>query len=358
VRDRPGSQKTYPGRRGAGTVNRETTLTVLALALLAAAVVAVAAVPGALADPREPADRPGDVRIVDVAVSPGEVTGETAELRLATALRHGGGPVENVTVRYRAFGADSGLLVAERRVGLGTVAADGELTANGSLVVPRRGGYRLEVVAFAGNERVAATTTSVRGVAALTPPYADRDVEFGGGRLWPTVTVAVEEVTDGRARLRIATAVTNRGDERSDDLRLRVLLRQAESNVVADEAETTVGGIRPGRTETVAVTVAVPDGYNYVIDAALSADGVLIDETRSVADLDPEETIDVNETRREVEFETGDFAGDGGGGGDGAGGSPEPEPAPEDAGADAPGFGIAVALAALLAAALAARRAR
>jgi len=337
-------------------VNRETTLTVLALALLAAAVVGVAAVPGALADPRDSPDRPGDVRIVDVAVSSGEITGETAELELATALRHGGGPVENVTVRYRAFDADSGLLAAERRVDVGTVAADGELTANGSLVVPREGGYRLEAVVFAGNERVATARTDVRGVAALTPPYADGDVGFGGGQLWPTVTVAVEDVADGRARLRIETAVTNRGDERSDDLRLRVLLRQAESNVVADEAEATVGGIRPGRTETVAVTVAVPDGFNYAIDAALWADGVLIDETRSAANLDPEETIDVNETRREVEFETGEFAEDAADGGDGGEPDSERETAPEDA--DAPGFGVAVALAALLAVALAARRSR
>jgi len=80
--------------------------------LLAGAVGAVAA-PDAIVDPREADERPGDVRIVDTVVSPGEVRGETAELRLGVDLRHRGSAVENVTVRHRAIGADSG--TARRR---------------------------------------------------------------------------------------------------------------------------------------------------------------------------------------------------------------------------------------------------
>jgi PGF-CTERM protein len=78
-------------------------------------------------------------------------------------------------------------------------------------------------------------------------------------------------------------------------------------------------------------------------------DGVVLESTRAAANLDPQETISVNETRREVEFEAGDFET-----GDGSGGRP---PRETEAGAqDQPGFGVGVALVALCGSLLAVRR--
>lgn len=336
-------------------MKREQVLLVLAGALLIVAVVGVAALPGVMASPtvgEEPP--PGQVDVVEQVVTPGAVNGETAELRLLTDLQHRKGPVENVSVRFRAIDAESGLLRDETVVEVGDVAAGGEFSVNGSLGVPRQGGYRLETTVYAGNDRVARTTTKVSGVRALTPAYADQNVAFTDGQVWPTIAVAVESAGENRTTLRITASVTNEGATASRDLRLGVILRQADSNVVADEAATTVESIRPGRTDTVSVTVTVPSDYNYYVDAALWHDGVLIDETQSVANLDPQRTISANETQQDVEFEVGDFAEE----------EPDEEPQPEEARmetvreSEAPGFGPALALVALVAAALLARRRR
>lgn len=337
-------------------MKREQALLVLAGALLTVAVVGFAALPGAVASPtvdEEPP--PGQVDVAEQVVTPGDVNGETAELRLLTDLEHRRGPVENVSVRFRAIDAESGLLEDETVVAVGKVDADGEFSVNSSLDVPRVGAYRLETTVYAGNDRAARTTTRVSGVQALTPAYADQNVAFTDGRVWPTIAVAVESAEDNRTTLRITASVTNEGDAVSEDLRLGVMLRQADSNVVADEAETTVESVRPGRTDTVSVTVTVPSEYNYYVDAALWHDGVLIDEARSVANLDPQRTISANETQQDVEFEVGDFA--------------EEEPSEAEMQTEAarmetvqesesPGFGAAVAFVALLAAALVARRRR
>ena len=336
-------------------MDTRTALLAAAAAVLVVSAVGVVAAPDALDDPRERNERPGDVRITGTVVSPGEVRGETAELRLGIDLRHHGSAVENVTVRHRAVDADSGLLVDETTVDVGDVDGGGERTINGSVDVERAGGYRIETVVFAGGERVETQTTRVDGVAALTPPYADSPVGFTEGSVWPTLAVSVREADNATATLSISASVTNGGDAASDPIDLRLLMRQAESNVIADEASETVGSVRPGRTETVTTTVEVPAGYNYYVDAALWSDDVLIDETQGVANLNPRERIAANQTVEEVEFSVEDFAGGGGADGEDAGG----DGARRDDGSTAdgtPGFGPVVALAALLAAALYARR--
>ncbi|RLM50460.1 PGF-CTERM sorting domain-containing protein [Halorubrum sp. Atlit-28R] len=337
-------------------MDTRTALLAAAAALLVAGAVGAVAAPDALTDPRATDEPPGRIDVAGATVAPGEVRGETAELRLGTDLRHRGGPVENVTVRHRAIGSESGLLVDETTVEVGDVDAEGERTVNGTVTVEREGGYRIETVVFADGQRREQQTTRVAGVAALTPDYADTQVGFTDGSVWPTVAVSVAEAGDGTATLSASVSVTNRGDEASDDIDLRLYLRQAESNVIAAEATETVGTVRPGRTDTVTATVEVPDGYNYYIDAALFDDDVLVDETQGVANLNPRETITANETVRDVAFSVEDFERDdvGGDGADGArreGG--------DGASADAtPGFGPLAALVALVVAALAARRRR
>ncbi|EMA59568.1 hypothetical protein C470_10952, partial [Halorubrum distributum JCM 13561] len=314
------------------------------------------AAPGAISDPRATDEPPGRIDVAGATVAPGDVRGETAELRLGTDLRHRGGTVENVTVRHRAIGAESGLLVDETTVEVGDVDFEGERTVNGTVTVEREGGYRIETVVFADGQRRQEQTTRVAGVAALTPDYADTQVGFTDGSVWPTVAVSVVEADNETATLSASVSVTNRGDEASEDVDLRLYLRQAESNVIAAEAAETVGTVRPGRTDTVTTTVEVPAGYNYYVDAALFDDDVLVDETQGVANLNPRETITANETVRDVAFSVEDFERDdaGGEGGDGS------DRAPTDGatGGSTPGFGPLVALVALVVAALTARRRR
>jgi len=337
-------------------MDTRTALLVAAAALLVASAVGAVAVPGAVTDPRETNEPPGRIDVAGATVSPGEVRGETAELRLGTDLRHRGSTVENVTVRHRAIGSESGLLVDETTVDVGDVDFEGEHTVNGTVDVEREGGYRIETVVFADGQRREERTTRVAGVAALTPDYADTRVGFTDGSVWPTVAVSVVEADNETATLSASVSVTNRGDVASEDVDLRLYLRQAESNVIAAEAAETVGTVRPGRTDTVRATVEVPDGYNYYIDAALFDDDVLVDETQGVANLNPRETITANETVRDVQFAVEDFErGEGDVGGDDGGDAAAGDGASDDS---TPGFGPLVALVALVAAALAARRRR
>jgi len=331
-------------------MSRERRLTAGAVAVLLVALLGVAAGPGVLADPAADGPvRPGHVSIAESpAIAPGEVDGATATLTLHTRIGHRGNPTDNVSVRFRAYDADSGLLTTERTVELDELTGDRSVPVNATIEVPREGGYVVETVVFRDGQVVDRDRTRVSGLEAL-----GTEVRFTESEAVPPLSVSVASVDDeaNRTTLAVAASLTNGGAAASDDLRVEVILRQAESNLVAARESTTVGDIGPGRTADATTEVTVPSDYNYYVDAAVYRDGVLVDTARSVANLDPTETIAANETTREVEFEVGDFAGD-----DGSDERMTEAAARTETSTATPGFGPALAVVALAGAALLARR--
>jgi PGF-CTERM protein len=335
-------------------MRRETALAGGAVGVAILAVVAAVLVPGALADPTEDRPvRPGPVGITDVDLSAGDVTGDTVVLRVETRLEHRGPPARNVSLRVQAVDAESGLVETERSVDVGDLTDDREVTVPANLTVEREGGYRVRTVVYRDGQRVDSGAREIRGLEALQPPYARSSVAFADREALPPVSFSVAETTEERTTLAMQAALTNGGDDQPEDLEVTLTLRQADSNIVANRTTVPVESVRPGRTETVDARLTVPVGYNYYIDAVLWKDGVVVDTARGAANLDPSETISVNETRRDVELRVGDFTrGDGGAGGD----RPVPEATGQPTASGGPGFGVAVALVALVAAALLARR--
>jgi PGF-CTERM protein len=316
------------------------------LPLLAAALVVVAGVgalaltPGALDAPDVRPD--GDVSVRDVDVRPTAVTGDSATLAVRSYLTRYGGPVENVSVRLRATDLGTGFVEDTTRIDAGDLDTPGERVVNGTVTVPRQGGYRLEALVYQGGERVRTVGADVRGVGSLTPAYARTSLRFHrfDGSI-PPIEFRVADAEGNRTALNVSTYLTNEGDEPAGDLRLVLTARQSDSNIVADTESVRVGGVEPGRTATPSARLTVPDDYNYYLDAVLWRDGVIVGTARSTANLAPTETIEENRTTRSVGIDVGDFTDDAG-----------REPTP-DRGGDAtssgptPGFTAPVALAAL-----------
>ncbi|USZ67545.1 PGF-CTERM sorting domain-containing protein [Halorussus salilacus] len=337
-------------------MNRETMLALGIAVVVAVSLVSVAAVPDAFADPDSDPVRPGHVSIEEVSIAPGAVSGGTANLTVDSRLGHRGGTTENVSVLVRAVGLESGLEETAVRAEVGEISGDREVSVVRNLSVERAGGYRIETVVYRDDERIADGSKEVRGVGTLVPEYARTSVDFH----WradddlPAVEYTVADAGDNRTALNVSTYLTNEGDDPSEELRVVLTARQADSNIVADRATVPVGTIEPGRTATPNAELAVPDGYNYYLDAVLWKDGVVVGTARSVANLDPTETIEADETVREVGIEVGDFEDDDAGA---AGAARETEEPAADAGeGGTPGFTAAGALTALVAALLLARR--
>ncbi|MFB6130615.1 MAG: PGF-CTERM sorting domain-containing protein, partial [Salinigranum sp.] len=328
-------------------MNRERLLAAAA-GVVAVALLVVAAVPGVLADPTDRgAIRPGPVRIADVGIEPGRVSGGTAVLSVETRLSHRGDPTRNVTLDVRAVDAESGLIETTRSVRVGNLTGDREVPVRTNLTVPREGGYRIETVVYRDGERVETGTTTVQGLDALTPEAARSSVGFAETDALPPLSfsVARADAGDNRTTLAVDAALTNGGDAPAGNLRVTLVLRQADSNIVAARESAPVDSIGPLETRTVGANVTVPTGYNYYIDAILWRGNVVIDTARTAANLDPKRPISVDQTETDVQLRVGDFERSGGSGA-------KPTASTPQTASNAPGFGVGVATVALLAGAL------
>lgn len=328
--------------------------------LLAAAAVALVmlgaalAFPGALAEQQDDRSPPGRVELSEITVAPGTVDGDTADLVVDAYLRHRGGTSSNVSVVYRAIDGESGMVETVARTEMGNVSTEGEVVTTKTLTVERDGSYRLEILVYQGRQRVSAGGKRIAGLGSLTPEYARTSVSFhrfDRGDL-PPISFSVERAGANRTTLNTSAYLTNHGSAASG-LRLELIARQADSNIIAARQTVRLGQIEAGETATPNTRLTVPSGYNYYLDAILWKDGVIVGTTRAAANLDPQRRISVNETVEDVGLEVSDFEVETGPD------EPEPEPTPppdEEPTVQTPGFGIGVAVLAMLTVVILVRR--
>ncbi|MFB6179076.1 MAG: hypothetical protein ABEI77_05060 [Halorientalis sp.] len=215
------------------------------VAVVVIALLVAAGVPGVIARP-EP-EQHGYLQLRDIAVSHGTVSAETVPLSVEARVQHGGGPDENVTVLFRAVGLESGLVERTDTVDVGRIEGDREVPVTTTLTVNRTGGYRIETVVYRDGERQSDGSTTVEGVGNLIPAYRQSTVDFhrfaGGPNALPVIEYSIQSTTDQRTTLNVSTYLTNEGDAPSEDVRLVVKARQADSNILAAEKMIRVGQI-------------------------------------------------------------------------------------------------------------------
>lgn len=321
---------------------------VAAVALLVTVGIALV-VPGFVAEP-SPDEPPARLDVAETTLETAAVTGETVTFNVTAFVAHRGGPAENVSVVVRAVD-DSGVVADTARDERRVLEGDSEHEIPVSVTVPRGGGYEIRTILYVDGERVDVASASLSGVGALTPPYAESNVGFHQFAQQPAVEYTIDSIDGGDATLAVRSYLTNSGDDPESGFRIAVTARHAEANVVADRTETTVGSVAPGRTETVETTVTVPNESNYYLDVTLWRDGVVLDSTRTAANLDPQRTVDVEERTESVAFEASEFETDRAGG-SGA----EMDDASRGGAESQPGFGAPVTLVALLVGTVVARR--
>lgn len=330
--------------------------TAMAVLVLASMLVAMV-VPGALAGPDV-----GDTRVSldEVTFSSGEVTAETVTLTTTAYLEHRGATSEDLSVRVEVTDPDSELEVTTSEVSVEPVSGDREVMVPVNVTVPREGDYRIEVLLYSDGQRLESITRTVSGVGDLRPPERHSPVTFHRFDRYPSadalppVQFSVESVEDDEVTMEVRTYLTNVRGRETDGLEVEFVLRQAESNIVADRERVEVGEIPPSQTATPSATVTVPDGYNYYVDVILWQDGVIVDSTRGAANLDPGTSLEVNDSEADSGLQVEDFESDDaeGDGDDRNQATPTAEPE------ESPGFGVVAALAALVAAAVVHRRYR
>lgn len=245
--------------------------------------------PGCLRDFEEPSR----IRIRGIDVAAPTVASGRATLEVTTTLDNAGGASAPLRLEVKAYSTQTGLRVARNATDVGSL--DGETTqeVRTRLEVPRRDGVRIEVVLFEEDQATRTGRVTVDNVGALEPNLRSTGLSIR------SIDFHVEEVGPGndsrRVRIDARVYVTQEGSARSGTVEMQVKAREVSTDLIADERRRDVGDVGPEETRIFPVTLDVPDGFNYEVEAVLWDGAFIVERGSGHVQLLPERTVQEGE---------------------------------------------------------------
>ena len=191
------------------------------------------------------------------------------------------GPVE---LTVKAFDGGTGLLALTNHTTVGVIGKDHTQSVTVGLDLPRVDSYRLVIEVTEAGQIVATREAVVSNLLALTPNLHESRLTISG------MDFQVLSVNAGKVQIRTATALTSQGRASSKPLRLQIKAREVSTGLLADEQWIDVPAIAPEETKSIDVTVAVPEHYNYRVEATLWDGSVIVQTGRGDVQLLPTTT--------------------------------------------------------------------
>ncbi len=284
---------------------------------------------------------PSSLLIRDVDVKPVNVTSAMIGLNITAYINHKGGMTQDAMMLVRVINSDTKLLAAQGSVPVPEMASEIEKTlpVSANINVERNGGYDLNILLFDNGSVSDSGAVSIRGLDALIPESKR------SGVVVKNIDFSVGSVSTGKVSIKSDVYLENRGPDISEDLKLIVKAREADSNLIADKTEAETGVIANETTAVRSVQLSVPDEYNYMVAVELWRGDTLINTWEKAVLLAPTKTIPKESTEKKVNIEVSKFVREG---------TPPVEERPQPAGTvpvaapKEPGFELIAAISAFL----------
>ena len=228
--------------------------------------------------------------IAETDISPERVTSTDVLLNVTTYVENrGDGESGDAKLILKAFDSASGLLVGVTTTSAGSIDKDKTLPVSQLISVEREGGYRIDVVLFEDDKRLRRQSLQISGIGDLTPNIHDIGIKV------QEMDFLVENVTDSRVVIGVDLYLTNEGDSTSEDLPMLVKAREVDAGLLADKIWITTGSIKKETTIIRSCDIAVPDGYNYIVEALIWKNDTIVERGEGVVQLNPTRTIPKDE---------------------------------------------------------------
>ena len=228
--------------------------------------------------------------ITDIDISAERVTSTSVLLNVTTYIENNGnGESGEAELLLKAFDSASGLLVGESTTPAGSINKDRTVSVSQLIDVEREGGYRIDVVLFEDEKRLRQRSVQIYGIGDLTPNINDIGIRI------QEMDFLVENVTDSRVAIGVDIYLTNEGDFTSEDLPMLVKAREVDAGLLADKVWITTGNIEKEKTIINSCEIAVPDGYNYIVEALIWKNDTIVERGEGVVQLNPKHTIPKDE---------------------------------------------------------------
>jgi hypothetical protein len=242
------------------------------------------------------------LRVNDIDISAERITSTNVLLNVTTYVENNGnGESGEVKLILKAFDSMSGLLVDETATSAGHINKDKTIPVAQLINVERDGGYRIDIVLFEDDERLRQRSVKISGIGDLIPNINDIGIRI------QEMDFLVENVTDSRVTISVDIYLTNEGGCTSEDLPMLVKAREVDAGLLADKVWITTGKIEKEKTIINSCDIAVPDGYNYIVEALIWRNDTIVERGEGVVQLNPKRTIPADEEIISDEIHAEDF---------------------------------------------------
>ena len=247
---------------------------------------------------------PSSISIREVDVKPIDVTSARIEVNITAYINHHGDKTRNASMLIRAINSDNRLLETQVSAPIPETGSELEKTISVStnLNVERNGGYELNILLFDNGSIRDSGTVNIRGLNALTPNSKKSGITLNN------IDFMVGSVAAGKVSIKSDIYFENKGPDTSDNLKMTVKAREANSNLIADKTNAETGEIVNETTVVRSVQLVVPDGYNYMVVVDLWRGDTLINTWEKPVLLAPTKTVPKESVEKKQNIEVSKFA--------------------------------------------------
>jgi len=244
--------------------------------------------------------------VKNMDIVPGQTKTSTIELKVTTYIENkvgASGPMtsKNTSLQLKATSTDKDFLVNQTTTFVGKIAPDKTVNVTQTLLLPKKGGYKLEALLFEEDKQVDSGSRTVYNLESLPADSKVTGLRIDG------IDFLVRKAAEGRVVIQSDIYVTNFGARTSQDYQLMIKATDIDSKLVADKQWSNTGMIAPDATAIRSVNLTVPDRYNYVVDVLIWSNSTIVGQGRDYVQLNATTMLSDKERLASKGTQTGIF---------------------------------------------------
>ncbi|MCX6678428.1 MAG: hypothetical protein NTU95_10885 [Methanothrix sp.] len=247
--------------------------------LILLALISVLALSGCVSKP----DR-NPLTVTNLEIVPGLIKTSTIELKVTTYIKNSdegtaGKSSKNTSLLLKATSSDRDFLVNQTTTFIGKIAPEKTVNVTQILMLPKKGGYRLEATLFEEDKEVDRGYRTVYNLESLPADSKAISLRIDG------IDFLVRKAAEEKVVIQSDIYVTNFGAKASQDYKLMLKATDIDSKLVADKQWSNTGIIAPDETAIRSVNLTVPDRYNYVVDVLIWSNSTVVGQGQDYVQL-------------------------------------------------------------------------
>ncbi|MGB3944874.1 MAG: hypothetical protein WBK88_08800 [Methanothrix sp.] len=242
------------------------------------------------------------VAVTGINVGAEKVGVAEVTLNVTTDVENVYGVSSGITrVVLKVYDTETGLVVVEDAANSGGLGIRGAGSVLQTIVLPRKGSYRLESTAYENNKRKGRGEITVYNLERLTPENLEP------GLLITDIDFLVKSLDSGWAVIQTDIYFTNERSVDNGPFFIEVKAKEMDAHLLADKQHTQIGSIRAEKTIVTSLNLTVPDQYNYVFEVLVWKGDAIVKRGEGLVSLRPGTTVDADEKFITRQIETSKF---------------------------------------------------